>query len=236
MQPKLIYLARRHPRLPAAEFTARWRRHGALGMSLPRWRNIARYVHCDVLSAAADTSGLADGWDGVGLIWHHSPEARAAHLADASSREVMERDESATFARPIVEDCLVARELVLLTPPPCPPAAAATVGTGVAKLIRFLHSRGPVQDTSIATRLVADAAALRSRLASAASPAVGHVLNDPLAPEREQGWGLSCDAVEEFWFADPAIALRAAAILPASGINGAAATVVLTNEVLLHEA
>ena len=50
LRPKLIYLARRNPALTREAFVPRWPRHGALGMSLPRWRNIWRYVHCDVLA------------------------------------------------------------------------------------------------------------------------------------------------------------------------------------------
>lgn len=48
MEPKLIYLARRNPVLTREGFTAKWRQHGALGMSMPQWGNIRRYVHCDV--------------------------------------------------------------------------------------------------------------------------------------------------------------------------------------------
>lgn len=107
-QPKLIYLARHAPGLSRAGFTARWREHAALGMSRPRWRNIARYVHVDLEPGC--------GFDAIGMIWHRSPEHRAAHLADTTSRAEMEADEAATFARPIAESCLVAREEVLVAP------------------------------------------------------------------------------------------------------------------------
>jgi hypothetical protein len=83
MEPKLIYLARRNPGLTRAGFTARWRQHGALGMSMPRWINIRRYVHCDVQQPGVP--GIDETYDGVGLIWHRSPEARARHRADNSS-------------------------------------------------------------------------------------------------------------------------------------------------------
>lgn len=68
MQPKLIYLAQRRPDLSREGFVTLWRQHGALGMSRPRWKNIARYAHCDVLDAGADIPGISNDYDGVGLI------------------------------------------------------------------------------------------------------------------------------------------------------------------------
>lgn len=116
-QPKLIYLARRLPSLNPTEFTARWRQHGQLGMSLPRWANIARYVHCDLEPPSDPSTNIANDYDAIGLIWHKSPKHRRAHIADTSSRAAMEADEAMTFSRPINETCLVARETVLLRPP-----------------------------------------------------------------------------------------------------------------------
>ena len=107
-QPKLIYLARHAPGLSRTGFTARWREHAALGMSRPRWRNVARYVHVDLEPGC--------GFDAIGMIWHRSSEHRAAHLADTTSRAEMEADEAVTFARPIAESCLAAREEVLVAP------------------------------------------------------------------------------------------------------------------------
>src|ERR1700728_4689988 len=112
-EPKLIYLAKRNPGLSRDDFLKRWRQHGALGMSLPRWKNISRYVHCDVLHPTTDAAVLNDEYDGVRLIWHHSAQARAAHLADTTSRSTMERDEFETFSQPIVNSCLLAREEIV---------------------------------------------------------------------------------------------------------------------------
>jgi hypothetical protein len=117
-QPKLIYLARRHPALDREAFRERWREHARLGMSRPRWVNIARYVHCDIVPPEAQLEPWRGDQDRVGMIWHRSPAHRRAHLADAGSRSEMEADEAATFSRPIVEDCLLAREQVRVAPPP----------------------------------------------------------------------------------------------------------------------
>ncbi|NLR41609.1 EthD domain-containing protein [Novosphingobium sp. ERN07] len=116
IQPKLIYLIRRHPAFTRADWTARWRQHAALGMSLPRWKNVARYVHGDVVEPRAGQHAYLADHDGVGLIWHRSLTHRAAHFADTSSQAVMVADEAETFADWIANHCLSAREEVLIAP------------------------------------------------------------------------------------------------------------------------
>lgn len=205
-QPKLIYLARRPPGLDRAGFISRWRQHGALGMSMPRWRNIARYLHCDVDPATASH-------DGVGMIWHRSVEARRAHIADRSSRGAMESDEQATFAEPIVQCCLLTREEILLAPPP--PADAA------CKLIRVIDDRA---DGRYAEALPG--------LAAAGLQPLGLVNNLPLPPDQVEAWGIRCRQVEEWWFGSRGSALQALQWLadryPRSG------TCLLTNEIELY--
>lgn len=207
-EPKLIYLTCRHPGLARAEFRARWRQHGALGMSRPRWRNIAQYMHCDVLDAS--------GYDGVGLIWHRSTAHRAAHLADTTSRADMERDELDTFARPIVADCLLAREHVLQAP-----------STALATALRlFLFFRSAPAHAAAAFAAAAHRAA---RLEAAALQARGQALNLTLPPERPPGWGLRFPLIEEWRFDDLATAEAASATLAEPD-----ALAVITNEVPLH--
>ncbi len=216
-QPKLIYLARRHPALTRETFTPRWRQHGALGMSRPRWRNIARYVHGDVIDR--------DDCDGIGLIWHRSRAARAAHLADTDSRLQMEQDEVETFAEPIVNVCLLAREYVLLGPPDAPVSATGRADPdGPVKLTRFLNTHAP-----------ADATELRLRLDAAELPLLGHVINLPLLPERGSAWGLTHACVEELWFENLEDARRAALVAAAAPGTNASTMSVLTREVLLHQ-
>lgn len=121
LQPKLIYLARRHPSLTREQFQARWRRHARLGMSLPRWVNIERYVHCDIVPPGKGFETVLGDQDGVGLIWHRSTSHRRAHLADTRSRLGMELDEAETFSEPIANVCLVAQEVVVRPPAPRAP-------------------------------------------------------------------------------------------------------------------
>jgi hypothetical protein len=209
-EPKLIYLTRRHPDLTRPAFRARWRRHAALGMSRPRWKNISQYMHCDVLDDS--------GHDGIGLIWHRSPAHRAAHIADTSSRLDMERDETETFARPIVADCLLAREYVL-TP------ARTVLGTAL-RVFRFLADRPADTTTAL------DAAAGRARtLAGRDITTHGHVLDLTLQPERPPRWGLRHAQIEEWRCADLVAARAVAAALAAPDVP-----VVITNEVPLYEA
>jgi hypothetical protein len=236
MRPKLIYLTARHPSLAPPQFVARWRAHGALGMSLPRWRNIARYVHCDVLHDAPANAALDAGYDGVGLIWHRSPAARRAHLADTSSREQMEQDELATFARPIGEVCVVTAETVLEAP--------RTSGGG-AKLFRFAWPAS--RESAEPIRTAALASATRVRLIVRDLEPCGHVVNVPLPPERGDRWGLDVAVVEELWFDSAAAAAMAAQVLRDATAGDAlvrggkahdataSEVLVVTNEVPLYE-
>jgi hypothetical protein len=217
LQPKLIYLARRHPALTREAFTPRWRQHGALGMSRPRWRNIARYVHGDVIDR--------DDRDGLGLIWHRSRAARSAHLADTDSRLQMEQDENETFAEPIANVCLLAREYVLRGPPAMTVSSTGRADPdGPVKLTRFLQTHAP-----------ADATDLRLRLDAAELPLLGHIINLPLPPERGDAWGLRCACIEELWFANLEDARRATQVAAAAPGSNAATLSVLTRDVLLYQ-
>jgi hypothetical protein len=104
--PKLIYFARRHPRLDADAFKARWRQHGRLGMSLPRWRNVSHYAQCDRIEPGGD--GALASCDGVAVVVFRDEAARLAHAADPDGR-LTRADEAETFARP-VRDCAVLTE------------------------------------------------------------------------------------------------------------------------------
>lgn len=110
-RPKLIYVAQRHPRYSHEAFIGRWRQHGALGMRQARWRNVARYLHCDRvegLPAALPTLEC----DGVAIVVYRSQEAREAHIADESARRVMKADELDTFAQPVAKTSILVREVV----------------------------------------------------------------------------------------------------------------------------
>ena len=225
MEPKLIYLARRNPALTRSGFTARWRQHGALGMSMPRWKNIRRYVHCDVQQYGI--SGIDEGYDGVGLIWHRSPEARSRHRSDNSSQAQMEADEAQTFAEPVYNFCLLAQEFVL-----------KDGLAGAVKLIHFAERATLLgkKEFEKAWRESHTNALLGD---SEIGPAIQrYVQNHALPPERPGGWGLTSDCVDEFWFAPaenlPSVFARLKAETQGSDLLRRSIWVA-TNEVVLHD-
>src|SRR5437016_5068498 len=73
MTTKLIYLAKRKSGFTPMQFAARWRRHGALAMSLPMWRYMSGYAQADVLHPSP-VPGTSEDYDGVGLLWAPSDE------------------------------------------------------------------------------------------------------------------------------------------------------------------
>ena len=109
VRPKLIYVAQRHPRYDHEAFIRRWRQHAALGMSQARWRNVARYLHCDRVDGLPD-SVPALACDGVAIVVYRSEHAREAHIADELARRTMKADEFDTFAQPVANTSLLVRE------------------------------------------------------------------------------------------------------------------------------
>jgi len=98
--PKLIYVAMRHPRYSHETFIKRWREHAALGMRQPRWRNVARYLHCDRIDGLSASVPTID-CDVIAVVVYRSETARQAHIADESARRTMKQDELDTFAQPV---------------------------------------------------------------------------------------------------------------------------------------
>ena len=117
-RPKLIYFAERRPEMDREAFRARWRAHARLGMSMPRWRNIHRYVHCDALPAPEpqppEPHLPAVRCDGVAMVWYRDEAHRLKHIADDRAGPVLKRDELETFARPVGEVAVLADEHLLL--------------------------------------------------------------------------------------------------------------------------
>lgn len=220
-RPKLIYLARRNPSLDAAGFVRRWRQHGALGMSLPRWKNIWRYVHCDTVRGSG-IPGVSETYDGVGIVWHRSADARRAHRRDWSSQGTMERDELETFAEMVGHFCALYDETVLR-----PPQAGARV-----KLVRFLRAG----DGADQAGFVAHASVSLDWLAEAAGEALrGQVRNVRSPPERAP-WGLPYPLIEELWFdaAEAASHVQAAWSARPHAALVSDEVALLTNEVVLY--
>jgi hypothetical protein len=224
-RPKLIYLARRHMSIAAPDFIARWRQHGRLGMSLPRWRNIWRYAQCDVVPTPASPLPVAAGYDGVGLVWYRNTSSRASHVDDAD-RAVMARDESETFDRPVRASSVVVRER-LLSPMP----------EDGFKLFRFLFVRPGAAIEALDGRRVE----LLARTLRDLGGGAGYAFN--LAqPDTAVGAGLGCGAVDEIGFGSLVIAKRLltprclGAVIDAEASAIESVTTVLTRETVLYRA
>jgi hypothetical protein len=223
-RPKLIYLAERNPALDRAGFTARWRRHGSLGMSLPRWRNVARYVQCDPLPELAGTSGC----DGVALVWYHSEATRLRHVSDRDAREVMQRDEAETSARPVREFSVLTEEDTVIPEP-----------DGPLKLFLVLRRAAACPPETFAAAWRGHAAMLAARLATVPGGA-GYRRNATRPDSRGIGLGLDCDGIEEISFAerglDGARALADWAVRHSPLATVAGIAPLWTSAVVLHDA
>jgi hypothetical protein len=112
MQPKLIYFAERHPDVGPSAFQARWREHGALGMRLPRWRNVLRYTQCDRIDAQFDMPGEL-ACDGVATVVFRGEAERLAHIADPDGH-LTKADEAQTFAKPVRDVSVLTRSILML--------------------------------------------------------------------------------------------------------------------------
>lgn len=160
-RPKLIYFARRHPSIAAAGFPLRWREHGALGMSLPRWRNVWRYAQCD----AVPVPGMpAAPYDGVATVVFRSEEARLAHVADPDGH-VTRADEAATFAAPV-------RLTSVLT---CAWEIASGSGTRFTIFLGLRRRSGATRDEFLEEWL--GAAAARASALRRIDPSAGLIVN-----------------------------------------------------------
>lgn len=226
MKPKLIYLTARHPGLSRSAFVDRWRQHAALGMSRPRWINIERYVHCDVLTPSEPFLGISDHYDGIGMLWHRSRAHRQAHLADTTSRGEMEADEAMTFATPINDCCLLVEEREIFS--------SGVTDASTIKLFRFARL---ADDTPMSAlhHLIMTA---RTAVARNSARPLRHCVDLPIDPQTEgrAKWGLPCSVVEEFWFEDQDH-LREFydAFIGESALPGESkAITIVTNEIVLH--
>ena len=229
VQAKYIYLARRHPLLDLGGFTERWRRHGALGMSMPRWANVRRYVQCDILAEAAPIPGICNGYDGVGMIWYHSLTARTSHTTDHASQAAMEADEAETFDEPVVNFGVLCAEEVARDLP----------GSGL-KLIRFIIRPKPVSVSEFDAAWDQHTKAVL-KFAEATGGLGRYVYNRTLPAERPEGWGLGVHGVEELWFNDMDAlkrwhsAIHAALDSAASEAPWAGTISVVTKEAVLYD-
>ena len=226
-RPKLIYFAERRPDMDRDAFRARWREHARLGMSMPRWSNIHRYVHCD----AVELPGLrmpAIRCDGVAAVWYRSEASRLKHVADRSAGPVLKRDERETFARPV-------REVAVLT------GEHPIVPFGGERRKLFLRVRRNPQIGPADFRAwwLGKAALQVTKLLSETGPGCGYAQNHA-RPADEDAPEPLCDCVDEIAAADAARvdALLAGPIRDMAGFSDHVRDLagIWTEETVLHPA
>ena len=112
---KMIYLARRNPKLAAQEFAQAWREHSALGRQC---RNVGQRLHavaqCSrVLHAKAPL--LSESHDGVNLMVLADQASGTLIWDDPETLRIMRPDEPRVFADYVRNCALVCQEHVLHT-------------------------------------------------------------------------------------------------------------------------
>jgi hypothetical protein len=107
---KNIYFAKGNEGLGSG-WLRRWRRHGALAMSLPLWKAINKYSQCDSLPARP--SFAADhGYRGIGIVWFNR-QAGLADLDDPRGAEILMADELEVFGEFVGNFSLITEETVI---------------------------------------------------------------------------------------------------------------------------
>ncbi|MBS0509510.1 MAG: EthD domain-containing protein [Proteobacteria bacterium] len=179
---KMIYLARRNPRLAAEEFPQAWREHSALGRNC---RNVQQRVQ-GVTQCVRLLTGLppdaSTAYDGVNLLRLRDRESADAIWSDPETLATMRPDEPRVFDRYVRECALVAREQVLQQGP-----------TGDAVLLACLKRRAAVAPADFERAL-----ALPGRPWDGVQKTVLNLVQ----PERPAGY--DWDAIVECWFPDAA--------------------------------
>jgi len=114
---KLIYLAKRKPGFTFDQFVCRWRKHGALGMSLSNWRYALGYVQAEPIFPTPIT-GASEELDAVACFMIRDEMFAEMTEEDMAGAGTMAMDELETFSGPIpgvslwvTEECVKAGEL-----------------------------------------------------------------------------------------------------------------------------
>jgi len=223
-----MYLAKRNPALDRYAFVERWRAHGALAMSTPRWKHIRRYAQCDAFREAEAIEGISDEYDGIGIVWPRSMAARQAYRGERDSQALLEQDEFETFDRPVLQSSVLCDERVLLR-----------LSGGRLKLTRVLFADRAADAPPFDEFWSAHAVAILER--SDGWGLCGYVQNHPMPPELPGGWGLPAAGIEEMWFRDLAGIRTAQSWLSGGHASFAAgsawhrALAVVTTETVLYD-
>jgi hypothetical protein len=223
---KLIYLARRNPRLSREQFMRRWRQHAAFSMGLARWSAIQRCAYCDVLPPSPGIPWAVEGYDGIADIWFRGDAAPA----DPEDRARLSADEIETFSDYVSAFALHTREVIVKP------------GGGTVKATLFVRNTEPGGPGGFAARWARHAD--RALSLPRADLVRGYTRN---TADRTGEWGnakLPFDGVAEYWFetvegvseffADPQVWEMYAGGVERYGA-GSSNLFVVTNEVVMYD-
>lgn len=224
---KVIYLVQRKPGTERDAFVRRWRQHGALGMSMARWRNVKRYAHCDIRGEVTSDGQFVDSaFDGIGMSLFRSMAHRADHAADTVAQEAMVADEREAFAE------LVAKSRLLVLERP----AISRCEAVAAKAVRLIEWNTRMDD---ATML--EVWQNYSRRSVAGHEEISRHVFDLIFDNAGEDSPLRCQAVDELGFCSSGALKRFAAandltaLTDADGRQLGTARVFATSEVVLYD-
>lgn len=225
MRPKFIYFAERHPSFDRDGFRQRWRQHGRLGASLPRWKNVARYAQCDRIDGGLE--GTEIDCDGVATVLFHSETTRLAHIADPDGA-ITKADEAKTFARPV-------RSFSVLTEPHVVLRCGSTVTT---KIFVAICRRQGREAECFAERWTGEVSRAVEKHFGEEGLSSAYVQNLRRADWAAGGVGFEADCIDEIATADPVTAWR---VYRSTLTNAASDLIrdirfVLTSETVLSDA
>lgn len=183
---KMIYLAKRNPKLRPEEFPQAWREHSALGKTCTNVIDRVRSVTQCVRLLDGTPTGCSTEYDGVNLLGLRDRESADAIWSDPETLAVMRPDEPRVFDRYVREFTLVARELVLQ------PGVS-----GDAVLIGFFKLRPEISGQELEQFL---------RTQPSAYPGSTRSVLNLVEPDRPAGYDY--DAIVEWWFTDPSALLQ----------------------------
>ncbi|PLW81272.1 hypothetical protein CWI75_16735 [Kineobactrum sediminis] len=106
---KMIYLAKRKPGFSFDGFVRRWRKHGALAIEQPLWRQTLGYVQAEPIRPQPFV-GASEDYDAIACYMVRDGLFTEMTEEDATSSAIMAEDELKTFAEPIPATALWVKE------------------------------------------------------------------------------------------------------------------------------
>jgi len=195
MQPvwKMIYLARRNPRLAPQDFPQAWREHSALGRQCANVGRRVRSVAQCARVLSADEAVLSQEYDGVNLMVLADRAAGRDIWDDPETLAIMRPDELRVFDGHVRGFTLLASQDVLhqqASLPPGPPRIGQVILTGFVQ-----HQPAPQDWQDADTAMLAPPYGWNSGALGQAQRIVRNLVREPPPP------GYRFRQVMEWWFA-----------------------------------